>query len=869
LPIWSALLDADPDLPQRRQIRAVELALEEHASEHAESRPVLGAALGLDWPDNAFTATLLPKDRKALLEAVLLQVLGSAAREAALDGMALMLVLEDLHAADPLSADLLLVVARAVQDLPVLVVLTYRPVDGGPAQDVLAHLVTLPCFEQIEPGGMDAQQSEQLIRAKLASLYPERMESVPATLIDRITGRAQGNPFFVEELLNYLHDRGIDPRDTAAMQALDLPASLHGLVLSRIDQLQLQLQLTLKVASIIGRVFRVSDLSDYHPMLGAPDRVRQQVNELGRLGFTPPDPADPELTHLFKHLVTQEVAYESIAFSTREQLHSLYAEFLEARYADRLGALAPQLAHHYACAARHDKACIYLRKAGEQAAARYANEEALDCFARALKWLPQHAAADRYAVVLQREAVLALLGQHADRRADLAEADRMADKLADPVDAHAEVAVRRARLEMDTGDFSGAQVWAQVAITALERGEEGTRRLPLRMVDALHQEARAIFFMGKAADARPQLQRALALARDSGYARGEYNILSMLGLLHWHAGDYAAADELLNQAVRLIDQVGDPRRQLDILNNLGVVAKTRGRHAQALAHYGAAQAIARRIGDRSGVAMLLNNRGALLLELGDYFQAGVFIDQAARMFGEVQEPVSRGQALLNRAEAHRGLGQYGTAALLAEQALTLLRAGQSRLGEAILLDNLGLVALAQCKPEEARSLATQALALVREVESHGLQSGILCHLGRACTAAGAWSDAAAALDEADRLAADVTEGVAWLELRGAQVDLALVSGRGLEARHASNLADILAVLLDDSAELAQWLALWVHEVAHRALLTLGDARAGQLLSRSRHELQRRCDRIPDAAARRDFMAVTEHQALLRAAAPTG
>jgi predicted ATPase len=85
-----------------------------------------------------------------------------------------------------------------------------------------------------------------------------------ATLAGHVIEKAQGNPFYVEELLNYLRDRGIDPQDTAALQSLDLPSSLHTLILSRIDQLSAQQQAELKVASVIGRTFALRDIVEAH-----------------------------------------------------------------------------------------------------------------------------------------------------------------------------------------------------------------------------------------------------------------------------------------------------------------------------------------------------------------------------------------------------------------------------------------------------------------------------------------------------------------------------------------------------------------------------------------------------------------------------
>jgi class 3 adenylate cyclase/tetratricopeptide (TPR) repeat protein len=860
--IWTAFFDLDPALPLRRQIRGLEAELRRHVPEHAEAWPLLGTVLGIDWPDNDFTGALQPKDRKALLETLLLQCLVSAAREALDDGIGLLLVLEDLHAADPLSLDLLALVARAIEPLPVLLLLSHRPVHPGQSADPGALLAGLPHAARIELGALDGGQVEQVIRAKLATLFPQRGGAVPAALIERITERAQGNPFYVEELLNYLRDRGLDPRHEAAA-SLELPPSLHSLVLSRVDQLAAQPQLTLKVASVIDRVFRDADLWGYHPALGAADEVMAALDELDRLGLTPREPTLGEGSHVFKHRVTQEVAYESIAHAARTELHGRYARHLEQRHADQLAAQAAQLAHHCERAAMTDKAALYLRLAGEQAAARYANDEALDYFARALRCLPLEAAAARFELLLQSEAILALQGRHDQGLGQLLDAQALVEAQPDPVDAHAQLAVRRSRLEINAGDHPGARRWAQSAIAALD----GQPHAPLtsarveRLVDALQLEARALFHGGDAVSARPQLQRALALARQHGYRRGECSILSMQGLQQWQLGDHDSAERLLGEALALAGQAGDERRRLDILNNLGVVAMSRARHDAALACYEKAQAIARRIGDRSGEAMLLNNMGDVCLELGDFGQAAQYTEQAARMFHQANEPVSRGSALINRAEAHRGLGQFDAARALSLQALALLRAGQHRRGEAVVLDNLGLLDLAQGHPAAAVATAREALALAREIGASVLEAGILRNLGRAHTAAGQPGAAAEALAAAATLARDGQADALAAEVDAAQAELGLARGGPDAATQAvAHLAArVLPRWMPSHAEPAAALGpMWVALVALRALAAANDARAPQVLTTMRRELQRRAQRIADARSRSDFLAVAEH-----------
>jgi class 3 adenylate cyclase/tetratricopeptide (TPR) repeat protein len=865
-PVWRAFFDIDPGLPLRRQVRAAESTLQEHAPEHIDALTLLDSVLDLVLPDTDFTRALQPQDRKGLLETVLVTCLASAAREAAEDGGGLLLVLEDLQFIDPVSMDLLERVARAIETLPVLVLLSYRPPDTEPQQSPISRLQSLPGFVQIELGGLDAACTEQVIRAKLAQLFPERAGAVPAALIERINGLAQGNPFYVEELLNYLHDRGIDPRNSAALAALDLPTSLHSLVLSRIDQLASSQQLTIKVASIIGRVFRTSNLHDYCPALGELSGLKRDLAELDRLGFTPLESPEPELSYLFKHLVTQQVAYQSIAYATRRQLHGQYARFLETRYPERLGLLAPQLAHHYAHAEIRDKACHYLCQAGEQAAEAYANEQALDYFRQALELMVPGDLRTRVGVLLQREAVLDLLGQHAARRRDLAELDGLIAGLDDSLVWRARVATRRAKLETDVGDYAAAQANAQAAAQAIESIEPDTQapgQAPKLLVDALLLQARAMFFAGQATASQQHLEHALSLARQKPYRRGEYDALTQLGLLRWHAGDYPAAQGLMEQALQLVEQAGDARHEIYLRNNLGVIAKAQAQFGVALARYEQAQRIARKIGNRSGEAVALNNMGSACLVSGDFVQAGVYAEQAARIFADINEPVQRGFALTNRAEAYRELGQYRQARDVAAQSLAMLRTGGSRRGEAIVLENIGLAEFALGQTEQARMTMHCALSIAREIGLRSTEGSTQLHLGLILTALGQHDQARQALDAAGAIAAELGGSLPALEVQAARAELMLAGGGPHAAEQALAVLDaMLPTLLKAPVDMnGVCLPLQLHLTAHRVLTACGDPRAATLLARARAELRLRSERVVDTTTRREYLQVAEHRAL--------
>lgn len=844
--IWTAFFDLDPALPQRRLRAAVQAELQALAPEHVEAWPLLGAVLGQDWPDAPFTAALQPKDRKALLEAVLLRCLEGAAAEAAQDGHSLLLVLEDLHAADPLSRELLAAVARAVATLPVLVLATERPQRGaadGPAQ----ALAALPHVRQLELAGIGLADVEHIVRGKLALRFPDRSGPVPTELLARMAERAQGNPFYVEQLLDSLHDRGLDPRRPEAVQALELPASLHGLVLARLDRLPATQQGLLKAASIIGREFTLAELHGYCPTLGTADAVAADLAELARLGHAPalPDAAEP--THVFGHLVTLEASYESIGHETRARLHGQYARYVEGRAPGGVPLrLAPLLAHHHERAGSTAEACRYHRLAGEQAAARYANAEALAHFERALQGL---AAADldgHWDVLRRRVALHDLLGRRDSQRHDLEALERLAPRLADAELRRAEAATLRATLEAERGDYAAAGAAAAAAIAALDEApaERADAAMALRVAARL-QQARAALASGDAAGARGPIEQARTLA-DTRLAGHPLRIqaLSQAAAVAHHDGDYAAAERVLHEALALAAAHDEPRRRVNLLGSLGVMVKAQGRHDEAAAHYAQALELARRIGDRPGEAMLLNNLGSACLAAGRHDEAARHSEAAARMYADAGEPVQHALALVNFAEAHRERGEPARALVLSAQALALLRASGFRAGEALVLENTGLAEAALGRRADALASLREAVRIAADIGAPAREASARLHLGQVQAAAGDAAAAEASLDAADALSRTLGDDALTLEIDAAQALRLLEAGRPADALRRLE-SRLLPRLLAEPAPGVAELPPALHAAALRVLRGSGDARAAAIETRGRAALVGRAAHTDD------------------------
>lgn len=869
--VWTAWFDIDPTLPPRRQRQAAQAVLALHAPEHAEAWPLLAAVLGQQWADTPLTAALQPKDRKALLHTMLRRCWLAAAAEAAEDGLGLLVALDDLHAADALSLELLAELTRDIDTQPVLVLAAERRSAAEPDP-----LHGLPHAHRIELRQLGLQDVEHIVRAKLLQRFPERQGPLPRALLEQLATRAQGNPFFVEELLDYLHDRGLDPGQAGTALALELPASLHSLVLSRIDALSPAQQAILKAASVMGREVVVAELQGCCPTLGSAAQVAADLAELGRQGFMPPVPDAAEPRHVFRHPVTREVAYESIGLDTRAQLHGQYALYLEAH---ALEAEVPLLAHHFVQAERalgRDKACLYLRRAGELAAARFANDEALAHFEQALAWLP---AADapgndtagtlaRFELLVQRQALFDLQAQRERQRLDLDTLEQLATRLPDAPARRAQVAVLRARLDTELGRYASARTHAEHALALLHGEAAGAS--PALQVEAMLQLAQVMLLSGAAPAARPLLDSALALAREHALLAAQATALSTIGHLHWQLGDYALCEQRFSEALALARQASPWRAQLNLLNGLGAVAQARSRLADAAQRYEEASAIARRIGDRSGEAMLLNNLGSASLVAGHFDRARQHAEQAARLFEETGETVLHAQALVNAAEAYRELGQLAAARSMSEHALALLQAGGSRPGVALVLENLGLIEAADGRPDAGLARLRDAVQVAREIGSVAREASALVHLGQLQTARGELVEAESSLAAAQALMPTLDNSPLALELDAAQAQRLVAGDAAVAAERLQRMQPLLAPLLGrllgpllaEPEPDAPCLPIGLYTTAWQVLQATGDPRAAALARSSRRELLARAERIPAGEARQTFLALAEHRWIL-------
>lgn len=837
--IWHAFLGLNSTDSLAWQVEEMEKQIARLAPERQNAIPLLAAILGLPVADNEFTRSLDPQSRRMALEALLLSCLQAGAQQRQAAGSALVFIFEDVHWIDPISHDLLTGMGRAIASLPVLLVLAYRPPEQVRLQK--PRLEALPHFTAISLAELSPAEAEELIQAKLRQLFSTQATAVAEPLVTQVTARAQGNPFYVEELVNYLHDRGVDLTDVAALENLDLPTSLHSLILSRIDQLNEAQKLTLKIASIIGRLFRFGWLLGYYPDLGEVAQVRAHLLELERLDLTPIDQPEPELVYMFKHIVTQEVTYESLPYATRAMLHEQLAQYIERLDANRFVDL---LAFHYGRSQNLPKKQEYLEKAGVAAAHRFANEEAVDYFTRALELTMESDHGRRYDLLLQREQLYNLQGERQRQQADLKALGQLA-RLLRKASKEAEVALRQARFAEITGDYKAASEASQQALAMARLGRSVDQEAA-----AYLQWGRALFRQAEYEKARRCCQHAFTLAEQAGLTNLAADCLMNLGNVSWSKGDYAEALGHYEAALTLKQHVGDRRGESMLLNNLGVVALSRSDYETAQGYYEAALAIMKEIGDRRNESFVLGNLGLVAVHLGQYSAAQTYQRKSLRLRQEMADSYGENLALLNLGTVSLYLGDYKQARAYYEPALEKYRATHNAQSEVEILVYLSLLSHQLGDQAQAQTLNQQALAIADKL---GLRpEGALAwrNLGHIQAAAGMWREAQAAYARALGMCQEMGNKNWAQEARAGLARVALAQGDVTAAvTHVDTvMAHLEAGNLHGTDE-----PLRVYLTCFHVLQAANDGRAANLLTEAYNILQARAGAIDDPALQHSYL----------------
>ncbi len=646
----------------------------------------------------------------------------------------LVLSLEDLHWADEASLEWIAHLADFLGEspVPILVVCQTRP-DAPFLQLALNDGIDR---SRIALRPLSAEASMALASALLGATTGGLAAAVQG-LLDQVHWRAEGNPYYLTELVRSLQDSGILVRQGASWALertageLRLPTNVQGAIAARLDRLDPEPRHLLQVAAVLGRSFEPGLLAavlEADPQVGLDQLLRAGFlykRSTGEMGFS--------------QAIIQEVAYQNLLMATRRELHQRVGTVLEMSSPEDPGSLARTLAFHFVRGEVADKACHYLFASADRLRASYAVSEALAAYRQALEWY-----------------------HRAEGAADVDQASLLAGL---------------ASVEIMTGDLNPALEHLEAALALVPAAAIQTEchRLILKTLIRKGDDRLALVrCTARLGELEATLQRA-ALGEEE---RGERAVLlTTRAEIEQRLGEFEAASASCRQALELLEGTERIEEMAGAYNILGTGAFLRRNFAEAIEHYQRTVSLREKIKDAPGLAGALNNLALAYAGQGQWTVAAEAYDKALKMYSRIGDiamvatlQTNLGALLLSMGEVER-----------AEQAFRIggdiyARLGNP-LGQASIASLLGQAAIATGRPEQAVTQLSRSFALLEQVGARVYAAEVLRSLGHAEILSGHLAAARRNLDQGLALAREADNpqeiaiiGTLLAELRGLEGD---------------------------------------------------------------------------------------------------
>ena len=582
--------------------------------------------------------------------------------------------LEDIHWADAGSLDFFEYLMNKRTDLPLLIIGLTRSTlfehrtdwGTGPVQNLSLNLLPL---------------SEADTRRLVAEIL-QKIPEVPEAIMELIVKKADGSPFYVEELIKVLIEGGVIVRGneqwSVALERLSdlkVPATLTGLLQARLDSLSSNVRETLQQASVVGRVFWTDIVGHMHnPELQIPESMVPVTDRLGTLRakeliYRYEESASKEaLEFIFKNQILHDVTYESVLLRLRPVYHVQAAEGLVEVGAERANEYAGRVGEHYERAGEWLKAADWYARAGRQAQSTYASDSAINYYQKAIGYLKEYGGSEQLAQKLE---VFLRLGEVLNWQARYSDAVENYEAMLKTAEENSDlIAQSRALQSLATslsyqGDHRASLERAMRAETLAQ-----SANAQLEVARAFWMQGSARYRLGESQAALTLGEQALEICTELNNQNEMARSLNLLGAAHYVSGRYEKAEDCWSNALKIFQDLGNRQQGMDLLSNLGVIADARGDYESAFQRYDNALTIAREIGYRDGEIAFLTNRGGEQAALKNYEAAEADLRQAIQLAG-ITGSWCMPLTFNYRAEALIGLGRYDEAFYSARQALIL------------------------------------------------------------------------------------------------------------------------------------------------------------------------------------------------------
>jgi predicted ATPase/class 3 adenylate cyclase len=631
------------------------------------------------------------------------------------------LLLDDLHWIDPMSAELLLFLVTMVATVPILFVCAQRRQGADLPNDRLVRVQGLIPTQTIHLPLQRLSLTES--QTLLNELLPQA--ELPFKLHQMVLEQSEGNPYFLEEYVRMLIERGFLQHSGDGWKVgggqeisdLPVPSSLDVLVRSRIDALPHDLKQLLEEAAVIGAPFETTLLETVSDISNVRAGVRRL--ELRLLVRRAPEVGQWH----FAHPLIETVAYATMLKARRKALHLKVAQALEVQWAGTEADHAEQLAYHYTKTDQNAKAIVYLIVAGERAAAQYANEAAISYLERAAQRLenePESTGDLRWRIAAGLGDAYRAVGRYVESTTILT-AGLDLTVTAGLTDDHLAGLYRRlGDTARKQGEMDTARDQYHRALSTL--GEPATPQAQTEAARGLTGVAWTYFLQGRLAEAEQACETSLEMARSAGALADLATAENLMGGIYYRQSDWIPALNHTTRAMVLREQMGYTWGVASTLGNLGILAVSAGHWKKAWSYFERSLVLQQEIGDIEGLAVAHNNLGSLARDQGKY-------DLAEHHFRESLNVATLFEIIFHVANSGLGLAHVlllKGQVVPAREVIAASMDWANEIGAEDLLAEIykvkAEILLADSKLDEARATAQRAASLAGKMGNRSLES---------------------------------------------------------------------------------------------------------------------------------------------------